>query len=316
MSNLETDGSLGQSVHTDIQLLGWWQNLPKGWHPYVYLARLDRPIGWWLLLLPAWWVIPVASDNSGHMAFLMLLFMIGAITMRAAGCVINDMWDRDIDIKIERTQSRPLAAGTVSMGMALIFLICLGFVGLAVLLQLPPMAIFIGIGSLPLIALYPLAKRVTWFPQFVLGLTFAWGVPLGVSAATNQAPSPAFWLIYAGSVAWVFGYDTIYAIQDMADDRQSGVKSSALGLGKNLKKGIGIAYAIAILLLSSGFYMASGFGMWFAGVSLMGLHLARQLRQLDADNPAMALRLFKSNRNAGLILTIFVVADHMLRGGL
>ena len=309
----ETDTPQG---HTDIQLLGWWQNLPKGWHPYVYLARLDRPIGWWLLLLPAWWVIPVASADSVKMGLLMLLFMIGAITMRAAGCVINDMWDRDIDIKIERTQSRPLAAGTVSMGMAFMFLICLGIIGLAVLVQLPPMAIFIGIGSLPLVALYPLAKRVTWFPQFVLGLTFAWGVPLGVAAATNQAPAPAFWVIYAGSVAWVFGYDTIYAVQDMVDDRQSGVKSSALGLGKNLHKGVGIAYALSILLLSAGFYMAMGFGLWFVGMCLMGLHLAQQLRQLDADDPAMALRLFKSNRNAGLILTVFAVADHMLRVGL
>jgi 4-hydroxybenzoate polyprenyltransferase len=246
----------------------------------------------------------------------MLLFMIGAITMRAAGCVINDMWDRDIDIKVERTQSRPLAAGTVSMGKAFIFLICLDVIGLAVLVQLPPMAIFIGIGSLPLVALYPLAKRVTWFPQFVLGLTFAWGVPLGVAAATNQVPSLAFWVIYAGSVAWVFGYDTIYAVQDMVDDRQSGVRSSALGLGRNLHKGVGIAYAIAILLFSTGFYLVMGFGLWFAGVSLMALHLAHQLRQLDADDPVMALRLFKSNRNAGLILTAFAVADHMLRVGL
>jgi 4-hydroxybenzoate polyprenyltransferase len=313
MNQPQTNMSQG---HTDIELLGWWQNLPKAWHPYVYLARLDRPIGWWLLLLPAWWVIPLASADSGQMGWLMLLFTIGAITMRAAGCVINDMWDRDIDIKVERTQSRPLAAGTVSMGKAFIFLVCLGVIGLAVLVQLPPMAIFIGIGSLPLVALYPLAKRVTWFPQFVLGLTFAWGVPLGVAAATNQAPSPAFWLIYAGSVAWVFGYDTIYAVQDMVDDRQSGVRSSALGLGQNLHKGVGFAYALAILLLSTGFYVVMGFGLWFAGVSLMALHLVHQLRQLDADDPVMALRLFKSNRNAGLILTAFAVADHMLGVGL
>ena len=316
MNSPQKDVPPGQPGHTDIQLLGWWQTLPKGWHPYVYLTRLDRPIGWWLLLLPAWWVIPVASDDSWQMGSLMLLFMIGAITMRAAGCVINDMWDRDIDIKIERTQSRPLAAGTVSMGMAFIFLVCLCFIGLGVLLQLPPMAIFIGMGSLPLVALYPLAKRVTWFPQFVLGLTFSWGVPLGVAAATNNTPEPAFWIIYAGSVAWVFGYDTIYAVQDMVDDRQSGVKSSALGLGQNLHKGVGIAYALAILLLSSGFYLAIGFGLWFAGVSLMGLHLAHQLRQLDSNDPAMALQLFKSNRNAGLILTVFTVADHVIRTGL
>jgi len=316
MSKAQTNSPQGQPSHTDIQLLGWWQSLPKGWHPYIYLARLDRPIGWWLLLLPAWWVIPVAVNDIGQMGLLMVLFMIGAITMRAAGCVINDMWDRDIDIKIERTQSRPLAAGTISMGMAFMFLVCLGCIGLAVLVQLPPMAIFIGIGSLPLVALYPLAKRVTWFPQFVLGLTFAWGVPLGVAAATNHAPALAFWIIYAGSVAWVFGYDTIYAVQDMVDDRLSGVKSSALGLGENLHNGVGIAYAIAILLLSSGFYLATGFGLWFAGVSLMGLHLAHQLRQLDAHDPAMALRLFKSNRNAGLILTVFTVADHVMRVGL
>ena len=297
--------------HTDIDLSGWWRHLPSGCHPYILVARLDRPIGWWLLLLPGWWVIPVAAPGIGTGFFLMALFLAGAVAMRAAGCVVNDLWDRRLDSQVERTAGRPLAAGTIGSFEALLFLGLLCAIGLTVLVQLPFFAILTGIAALPLVILYPLAKRVTWWPQAVLGLTFSWGVPLGWAAASGSPPPAALALVYAGSVAWVFGYDTIYAIQDMADDREVGVKSSALGLGRHLRAGVATAYALAVAGLGLGFWLLLGTGIWVAALVAMALHLAWQSYRLDAGDPAMALRLFKSNRDAGLILTAGLVINQI-----
>lgn len=287
--------------------------MPPASHPYLLLARFDRPIGWWLLLLPGWWVIPAASRDVGLMLWMMALFLIGAVTMRAAGCVVNDLWDRRLDQQVERTAARPLAAGTVSIRQAMAFIAGLSGIGLAVLLQLPPAAILAGIAALPLVVLYPLAKRVTWWPQAVLGLTFSWGVPLGWAATTASMPPPALLLVYAGSVCWVFGYDTIYAVQDMEDDRAVGVRSSALGLGRHLRIGVGIAYGLAVAGLAAGFLALLGGGIWMAGLALMAVHLAWQVRRLDATDPGLALRLFKSNRDAGLCLVAGLVL-HSLMG--
>lgn len=297
--------------HTDIDLSGWWRHLPSGCHPYILVARLDRPIGWWLLLLPGWWVIPVAAPGIGAGFYLMALFLAGAVAMRAAGCVVNDLWDRRLDSQVERTAGRPLAAGTIGIFEALLFLGLLCAIGLTVLVQLPFFAILTGIAALPLVILYPLAKRVTWWPQAVLGLTFSWGVPLGWAAASGSPPPAALALVYAGSVAWVFGYDTIYAIQDMADDREVGVKSSALGLGRHLRAGVATAYALAVAGLGLGFWLLIGTGIWVAALFAMALHLAWQSYRLDAGDPAMALRLFKSNRDAGLILTAGLVINQI-----
>ena len=297
--------------HTDIDLSGWWRHLPSGCHPYILVARLDRPIGWWLLLLPGWWVIPVAAPGIGAGFYLMALFLAGAVAMRAAGCVVNDLWDRRLDSQVERTAGRPLAAGTIGIFEALLFLGLLCAIGLTVLVQLPFFAILTGIAALPLVVLYPLAKRVTWWPQAVLGLTFSWGVPLGWAAASGSPPPAALALIYAGSVAWVFGYDTIYAIQDMADDREVGVKSSALGLGRHLRAGVATAYALAVAGLGLGFWLLLGTGIWVAALVAMALHLAQQSYRLDAGDPAMALRLFKSNRDPGLILTAGLVINQI-----
>lgn len=297
--------------HTDIDLSGWWRHLPSGCHPYILVARLDRPIGWWLLLLPGWWVIPVAAPGIGAGFYLMALFLAGAVAMRAAGCVVNDLWDRRLDSQVERTAGRPLAAGTIGIFEALLFLGLLCAIGLTVLVQLPFFAILTGIAALPLVILYPLAKRVTWWPQAVLGLTFSWGVPLGWAAASGSPPPAALALVYAGSVAWVFGYDTIYAIQDMADDREVGVKSSALGLGRHLRAGVATAYALAVAGLGPGFWLLLGTGIWVAALVAMALHLAWQSYRLDAGDPAMALRLFKSNRDAGLILTAGLVINQI-----
>ena len=297
--------------HTDIDLSGWWRHLPSGCHPYILVARLDRPIGWWLLLLPGWWVIPVAAPGIGAGFYLMALFLAGAVAMRAAGCVVNDLWDRRLDSQVERTAGRPLATGTIGIFEALLFLGLLCAIGLTVLVQLPFFAIVTGIAALPLVILYPLAKRVTWWPQAVLGLTFSWGVPLGWAAASGSPPPATLALVYAGSVAWVFGYDTIYAIQDMADDREVGVKSSALGLGRHLRAGVATAYALAVAGLGLGFWLLLGTGIWVAALVAMALHLAWQSYRLDAGDPAMALRLFKSNRDAGLILTAGLVINQI-----
>ncbi len=286
--------------------------MPPASHPYLLLARFDRPIGWWLLLLPGWWVIPAASRDVGLMLWMMALFLIGAVTMRAAGCVVNDLWDRRLDQQVERTAARPLAAGTVSIRQAMAFIAGLSGIGLAVLLQLPPAAILAGIAALPLVVLYPLAKRVTWWPQAVLGLTFSWGVPLGWTATTAAMPPSALLLVYAGSVCWVFGYDTIYAVQDMEDDRAVGVRSSALGLGRHLRIGVGIAYGLAVAGLAVGFLALLGGGIWMAGLALMAVHLAWQVRRLDATDPGLALRLFKSNRDAGLCLVAGLVFHSLM----
>ena len=306
------DSGVSRTPHTDISLPDWWRWLPVAAHPYLLIARFDRPIGWWLLLLPGWWVIPLAAADPAAMVRLMALFLIGAVTMRAAGCVVNDLWDRRLDRQVERTAARPLAAGTVSVMQALVFLALLGLIGLAVLLQLPFTAVIAGISALPLVVLYPLAKRVTYWPQAVLGLTFSWGVPLGWAAASTAIPPAELLLVYAGSVAWVFGYDTIYAVQDMADDREVGVKSSALGLGRHLRAGVAGAYLLAVALLAAGLWMLAGPRFWVAGLTAMTVHLGWQVRNLDADDPAMALRLFKSNRDAGLLLTAGLILDRIV----
>ncbi len=291
---------------------GWWRILPVWLHGYIYLGRFDRPIGWWLLLLPGWWVIPIGAPSIISMWWLMALFLAGAIITRAAGCIINDLWDRRLDQQVERTQQRPLASGAVSLRAAFIFLGILGTIGIGILWQLPDIAIYVGLAAAPLVIAYPLAKRVTWFPQFVLGLTFSWGVPLGWAASTGSLPDLSILSIYAGCVAWVFGYDTIYAVQDMADDAAIGIKSSALAFAEHVKIAVGVAYALALVLLSLGLYLQLGFGFWLGGLSLMGVHLAYQIHRLDGTNAAIALHLFRSNRDAGLILTATMVITRLI----
>ena len=302
------------STHTDIQSRGWWHWLPRSWHPFIYLARLDRPIGWWLLLLPGWWTIALGAASTAKMIWIMLLFLLGAIVTRAAGCIINDMWDRQLDQRVGRTSARPLAAGTISMLQAGLFLAMLGLIGLFILVQLPVLAVYVGLAAAPLVVLYPLAKRVTYFPQLVLGLTFSWGVFLGWTATTATLPDLPVMLIYAGCAAWVFGYDTIYAIQDMDDDRIVGVKSSALALASTIKSGVGTAYILAIALIAAGLFLIDQppvFAGW-AGLAAMALHLGHQIFKLRLDDAGLALALFKSNRNAGLWLVAGLLLDRLL----
>ena len=306
-------------LHTDIKAHGWWHWLPAAWHPFIYLARLDRPIGWWLLLLPGWWSISLGAPSLGIMLRMMVLFLIGAIVTRAAGCIINDMWDRRLDQQIARTSARPLAAGTISMTQAALFLLALGLISLFVLIQLPRLAIYVGLAATPLVVLYPLAKRVTWFPQFVLGLTFSWGVLLGWAAVAESLPPSSITLIYLGSVFWVFGYDTIYAIQDMEDDRTVGIKSSALAFNSRIKLGTATAYLIAIGLLSVGLFMrgheeSQPVIMGWVGLAAMAIHLGIQIYKIRIDDAKLALNLFKSNRNAGLLLVTGLALDRLFIG--
>ena len=291
------------SGHSDIQLDGFWALLPVSVHPYITLARLDRPIGWWLLVLPGWWVFAGFSPSWQTAVWYMGLFTIGAVVMRAAGCVINDLWDRDIDAQIERTRTRPLASGQLSVSAAFIFLICLCGLGLLVLIQLPVISWGVGLAALPLVILYPLAKRFTDWPQIVLGLTFSWAIPVAVAVLWQGWPPAGLWLIYAGCVCWVVGYDTIYAVQDMPDDRLTGVRSSALALGKYIRWGVSLFYLAAILFWTAGFWGLLGPGVWLGGLGLMSCHLIWQITKLRRDDPASALQLFKSNRDAGLILS-------------
>jgi len=297
---------------SDIQLTGWLSYLPLKLQPFAVIARLDRPIGWWLLLLPGWWVIILfAADNTALLSTL-IYFLIGAVTLRASGCVINDMWDRDIDQKVARTSNRPLANGTLSLTSAFVFLGLLALIGLMILLQLPVSAWLTGVASLPLIILYPLAKRFTGWPQFVLGLTYSWGIFLGASCFVPILEMPAIWLLYIGTVFWVIGYDTIYAVQDMADDQDIGVRSSALSLGKNLHLGVFCFYAFASTFWAIGLFLSLGLGIWLIGWTAAILHLVWQLRKLDVTMPDRARSLFISNRDCGLFLAAGLLLERFV----
>jgi 4-hydroxybenzoate polyprenyltransferase len=276
---------------------------PRSLQPWLKLGRFDRPAGAWLLLLPGWQGIALASARAGLLPDLQLLlkFLIGAFLMRAAGCAWNDILDRDLDAKVARTARRPVASGQIGVRQALAFIALCSLVSFAILLTMPPMAIVLGVASLALVAAYPLMKRITWWPQAWLGLTFNWGALLGYTAATGELALPSL-LLYASGICWTLGYDTIYAIQDMEDDALAGVKSSARRLGPAAPRAILGFYGLTALLAFAAGY-AAHLGPLFAlfGV-LYALHLFRQAVQVRMDSPELALRLFKSNRTAGLIL--------------
>lgn len=277
---------------------------PAAWRPYIELARLDRPIGWWLLLLPCWWSSALASIaahaplNLRHLA----LFFIGAVAMRGAGTTYNDLVDRDIDANVARTQGRPLPSGRVSPRNARVFLVAQALVGLAVLLCFNWFAVALGLSSLLVVAAYPFMKRITYWPQAVLGLAFGFGALMGWAAAFGTlAWPPAF--LYFGAIAWTIGYDTIYALQDLSDDMVLGVKSTARLFGANLKTGVAACYGVSVISIALALIFASAMKPIAAlGLIAMTAHLFWQVWRLDAADPALALRLFRSNRDAGLVL--------------
>ena len=271
--------------------------------PFVQLARLDRPIGWQLLLAPCWQSAALAglAARTGPSLVHLALFLIGAVAMRGAGSTYNDILDRKLDAGVERTRGRPLPSGRVSVGAAAMFLVAQALVGLAVLLCFNAFTIALGVASLGIVAIYPLMKRVTAWPQAVLGLAFAWGALMGWAARYGALSLPAL-LLYASAICWTIGYDTIYALQDARDDAIVGIKSTARLFGERARLGIGVFYGLAatfaqLALLSAGAGVVAELGLaaWCA-------HLVWQLSQVEGATPAAALKLFRSNRNAGLIL--------------
>jgi len=285
--------------HTDIVTHGWVARLPGAWLPYILLARLDRPIGTWLLFLPGLWGILLSGPSPAEGARLIVLFGIGSLVMRAAGCIVNDLWDRDIDRRVARTAGRPLASGALRPREALIFLAVLLAIGLAILLQLDRLAQVLGVASLALVAMYPLAKRVTWWPQLAMGFTFGFGAPLGYAAGADRLDA-AWALLYGVAILWDLGFDTIYAHQDREDDALLGIGSSALVLGRRTKPFLAACYAAMLLLLALAGWQR-GLGLWFyPALAVPAALLARQVIALDIDDPANCLRQFRANREAGL----------------
>lgn len=292
-------------MHTDIVATGWVSRLPPSWRPFLLLARLDRPIGAWLLFLPGLWGILLPRISFTESRRLIVLFAIGSVVMRAAGCVINDLWDRDIDRRVARTAARPLASGAVQPRDALAFLALLLAAGLVILLQLNRLAQALGVASLVLVALYPLAKRVTWWPQLMMGFTFGFGAPLGYAAAAGRI-DPGFFALYAAAILWDLGFDTIYAHQDREDDALVGVKSTARLFGERTRPFLAACYggAIALTALAGGL---AGVSVWFYPALIVpAALLVRQVLALDIYDPALCLRLFRANREVGLAITLAI----------
>lgn len=278
-------------------------------HPYATLARLDRPIGIWLLLLPGWWGIVLASGGLFHMGLkswtLIVLFGIGAIIMRAAGCVINDLWDRDLDKQVERTKSRPLAAGTLNEKQAMVFLAGLLTVGLLILLTMNWTTIILGVLSIPLIVAYPYMKRITWWPQAFLGITFNFGALMGYSAVTGTLGFSAL-LLYAAGICWTLGYDTIYAHQDREDDAIAGIKSTARLFGEDSPRWVKGFYDLCAGFLVFA-VLLQGSGLWGAIAILMACsHLLWQMTEWQPQEPASSLLIFRANRDFGLLVLLAV----------
>ncbi|MGE3333686.1 MAG: 4-hydroxybenzoate octaprenyltransferase [Rhodospirillaceae bacterium] len=299
-----------QSLHTDI-LRGSWVDrvLPRFARPYARLMRLDRPIGFWLLLIPGWWSLTLAARGEPNVE-LMVLFLVGAILMRGAGCTINDIVDRDFDAKVARTRTRPIPAGEISVRGAVVFLAAQLALSLAILLQFNWFAIGVGASSLLLIAVYPFMKRITYWPQAWLGLTFNWGALLGWAAARGSLEQDAL-ILYAAGFFWTLGYDTIYAHQDKDDDALIGVKSSALALGRATRPFVAACYGIAfgLLLLAAWPMMIGPWPKVLMG--LAALHLAWQVLTLKIDDPMNCLARFKSNRDFGLIVLAAMMAHNL-----
>lgn len=299
--------------HTDIRADGWVAHVPAAILPYVLLARLDRPVGTWLLLLPGIWGIELAhTGDIDRKIILIALFAIGSLAMRSAGCVINDIWDRDIDAQVARTARRPLACGRLTLTNAFVLLALLLLIGLCVLLNLPWLCWELAPVALLLVTLYPLAKRVTWWPQLVMGLTFGFGAPMGYAAAAGKLDTTAL-MLYGGTVLWQLGFDTIYGFQDIDDDARIGVRSTSRLMLKQARPFVGICYALAVLLFCLAASRADlGFGFWI-GAAIATSMLAAQVMALRPDQPATCLRLFRRNVPFGMMLALAFVMGTLTR---
>ncbi len=286
-----------------------FRKTPETWHPYIKLTRIDRPIGIWLLLMPCLWSIVLASggvaDLTLHTVKLLALFTAGAILMRTAGCIVNDLWDIKLDAAVERTRTRPLASGEISVTRALQVLAVLLGLSFLILITLPFAAILLGVLSLVLVAVYPGMKRVTWWPQLFLGLTFNWGALMGWAAVTGSLARPAL-LLYVSGIFWTLCYDTIYAHQDKEDDALVGIKSTARLFGKNSKYYVGVFFALSLAFLLKAKYAAAPDLRPLPLVLLPALHAVWQVRVWDMDDPQSCLKIFKANQVYGLLVLLML----------
>ena len=274
--------------------------LPGRVRDLVLLARFDRPIGAWLLYWPGAWAVALAGGLVERWS-LILWLALGAVAMRGAGCVYNDIVDRDLDARVARTRERPIASGRVSLKAAWIWLVALSLIGLLVLLQLEPVAQIVALASLAPVAAYPFMKRITWWPQAWLGVVFSWAGLVGWPAVTGRIEPAGLWL-YAGSIAWVIGYDTIYALQDIEDDALAGVKSSARALGRHARVGVAGFYGLALLLWAGALWRVRPEPLALVALLPVAGHFAWQVAALRTDEAADALAKFRSNRFAGLLM--------------
>src|SRR5665213_2526791 len=294
---------------SDIRAGDWADRYaPSGLRPYIRLARLDRPIGTWLLLFPGWWGIALAAHTWPDWR-LILLFGIGAVAMRGAGCTLNDIADRDYDGMVERTRLRPIPSGAVSLRQAVIFMALELGIGAAVLACLTPAAMVLGFFVLVLIGTYPFMKRITYWPQFFLGLNFNWGALMGWAAVRGSLDLPAL-LLYVGGIAWTLGYDTIYAHQDKEDDALIGVKSSALALGRNTQRWLYIFYAGALACWAAAGALAADAWPFWLGLALAAAHLSWQAAKVDTDSAEDCLAKFRANRWVGWLMLLGIVGAH------
>ena len=285
--------------------------LPLALQPYAQLMRLDRPIGWWLLLLPCWWGLFLAQISRGGglpNLWFAFLFLLGAIIMRGAGCTLNDIIDRKFDARVARTRSRPIPSGRVSVTQAFAFLAAQSLIGLLILLQFNSYTIMLGCASLLIVAIYPFMKRITHWPQLVLGFAFNWGALVGWSAVQGSFAWPPV-VLYLGGVFWTLGYDTIYAHQDKEDDVLIGVKSTALQFGENTRSWLIGFFVLALFSIDASLWLAGASFISHMGIALAVLHAAWQIKRFETNNSALCLRLFKSNRMFGLIIASFLFLD-------
>jgi len=286
----------------DSEHKGLVGRLPPRLRGLALLARFDRPIGWWLLFWPGVWAIALAGGLPDRWP-LVLWFLLGSIAMRGAGCVFNDIVDRDLDAQVARTRARPIPSGLVSVRLAAVWLVALCLIGLVVLVQLRPLAAIVAVASLAPVAAYPFMKRITWWPQAWLGMVFSWAALVGWAEVAGALSAP-LWLLYAGSIAWVIGYDTIYALQDREDDALIGVRSSALRMGAHVRPGVGAFYLVAVLCWAGAIWLVRPDVLAVAALVPVALHLGWQVMTLKPDDGAGALYRFRSNRFAGLLMAL------------
>jgi len=288
---------------------------PTSWRPWLRLGRYDRPIGSWLLMWPCQWsaaLAALAAGSTTHLAWHVVLFLLGAFVMRGAGSTWNDLLDRDIDARVERTRDRPVASGRIRGRHALLFAVGQSLLGFVILIQFNGFAIGLGIASLGIVAIYPLMKRVMGWPQAVLGLCFAWGALMGWAALFGSLGLPAL-ILYAGSIAWVIGYDTVYGHQDQRDDAIIGVRSTSRTFGRHSRRIIAGLYVAAAVLIGAAIWGAGGSWPSWLGLGAFAAHLAWQVTRLDPARPTVCLTLFRSNRDAGALLFAGLLMDACLR---